>query len=310
MAQKIRYYTQGEDDRELPELQTPAESVTLPTAPATGAADPPAPSYDDSTRQRQRQLLGAYTGRGAFQYDPSNDPMYKIYRDRYVQNARLGMRDTMGQAAALTGGYGSSYAQGVGQQRYDETMRGLTDKIPELYQAAYARYQDEGDRLLKQYQLLGEQADREYSQYRDALGDWQTERAWQAQQDESAYGRSQDAYSRLYALIAGTGYQATPEELQAAGLSQEAADALRNEFYRSRGLPVPGAEAAATTQYVYVPQDGETKYTLEDALQDAQSVKHSNQREEIFRTYQQAIANGQTNFTLAQLQALWTKNHW
>ena len=262
MAQRIRYYTQGEDERDLPQVpateapalpQTPAAAQT-PAAPQVPTAPQP-PSYDDSARQQQRQAYSAWSSRGPFQYDPSKDPMYNIYRDRYVQNARLGMRDTMAQAAALTGGYGSSYAQGVGQQRYDETMRGLTDKIPELYEAAYARYQDEGDRLLRQYSLLGEQADRDYSQYRDALGDFQTERAWLAQQDETAYGRSQDAYTRLYALMANTGYQPTQEDLEAAGMTQEQADAVWKEFYRANGIPIPGT-APATPQVIYVPQGG------------------------------------------------------
>ena len=182
-------------ERMLEESQTPQQPT--PTLPET----PAAPVYDDSTRKRQNELYGQIAGRGPFSYDPKNDPLYGIYRDRYVQNGRMAMRDTMGQAAALTGGYGSSYGQAVGQQQYDASLQGLADVIPELYGQAYEEWQDEGDRMLKQYQMLGDQADEEYGRYRDELADWQYERAWEEQQNQSQYGRQQDAYARLYQLI-------------------------------------------------------------------------------------------------------------
>ena len=59
----------------------------------------------------------------------------------------------MGQAAALTGGYGSSYSQAVGQQQYDAYLQKLNGVVPELYQLAYSRYQDEGDELKDQYNM-------------------------------------------------------------------------------------------------------------------------------------------------------------
>ena len=222
-------------ERMLEESQTPQQPT--PTLPET----PAAPVYDDSTRKRQNELYGQIAGRGPFSYDPKNDPLYGIYRDRYVQNGRMAMRDTMGQAAALTGGYGSSYGQAVGQQQYDASLQGLADVIPELYGQAYEEWQDEGDRMLKQYQMLGDQADEEYGRYRDELADWQYERAWEEQQNQSQYGRQQDAYARLYQLIGSTGYMPSAEELAAAGMSQEAADALRNEYLRQTGqLPAAG----------------------------------------------------------------------
>ena len=63
-----------------------------------------------------------------------------------VSEGSRAMRDTMGQAAALTGGYGSSYAQSAGQQQYALYLQKLGEAMPELYQAAYERYSAEGDR--------------------------------------------------------------------------------------------------------------------------------------------------------------------
>lgn len=158
-----------------------------------------------STTAQEPSLTGLYeqiTQRPAFSYDVGRDPLYQQYRDRYVQQGQNAMRDTMGQAAALTGGYGSSYAQGVGQQTYDRYMQGLTDKIPELYSAAYSRYQDEGNRLMQQYSMA-----------KDV--------------ENTAYSRQQSAYQRLYSLIGSTGYQPTDEELAAAGMPREVANRIR-----------------------------------------------------------------------------------
>ena len=75
-----------------------------------------------------------------YNYHLDGDALYNRYRDLYTQNARRSMQDTMGQAASLTGGYGNTYGQSLGQQRYDETMRGLvTDIAPQLEQQAYTR---------------------------------------------------------------------------------------------------------------------------------------------------------------------------
>ena len=163
-------------------------------------------SYDDEIRDTYQQIMS----QPKFSYDLDGDALYQQYKDRYTQNAKLGMQDTMGQAAALTGGYGNSYAQGVGQQRYDETMRGLTDMIPQLEERAYQRWKGQGDALRDRYSMLNSMA--------------ATEQAG-----------AQEAYSRLYALIGSTGYMPTAEELAAAGMTQEAADALRNEYLRQTG---------------------------------------------------------------------------
>ena len=148
------------------------------------------------------ELYGQIQSRPDFQYDVSTDPLYQQYKDRYIQLGKTSMKDTMGQAAALTGGYGSSYAQGVGQQAYDRYMQGLSDKVPELYSAAYSRWQDEGNRLMQQYGLA-----------KDV--------------ENTAYGRQQDSYQQLYSMILSTGYQPTDDELAAANMPRDIANRLR-----------------------------------------------------------------------------------
>ena len=201
------------------------------------------PTYAGSYEGEMGELYDRITSREPFSYDAAKDPLYQAYKDEYIQGGKLAMKDTMGQAAALTGGYGSTYGQSVGQQTYDAYLKNLTDVIPTLYGMAYDQYKDQGDQLLKQYGLLGDLRDQEYGRYRDALGDWEGERAYAAQleaedykrrtaAENTAYNRQQDAYANLYAAIKASGYVPSDYELQAAGMTRAAADAIAAEYQR------------------------------------------------------------------------------
>lgn len=178
------------------------------------------------------ELYAAITGRPAFSYTPGSDPLYRSYADRYIQNGRLAMRDTMGQSAALTGGYGSSYAQSAGQQRYDEYLRSLGEVLPELYGKAWERYQAECQALRDAYSLNWQRRDDAYRRGRDELADSRYLSEQELKAAERSYKQQQDSYNQLYKLIAETGYEPTDEELAAAGLSREQAEALRKEYRR------------------------------------------------------------------------------
>ena len=188
--------------------------------------------YEVNADREVEQLYTAITQRPAFSYAPASDPLYRGYADRYVQGGRLAMRDTVGQSAALTGGYASSYAQSAGQQRYDEYLRQLGEVLPELYGQAWERYRAEGADLREQYGLAGARRADQYRRGRDALADQRWESEQQQKAAERAYRQQQDSYAQLYKLIASTGYQPTDAELEAAGLSRAQAEALRYEYLR------------------------------------------------------------------------------
>ena len=128
-------------------------------------------TYGESMKDAMQKVLN----RDKFQYDLNGDALYQQYKDRYIQQGKQAMMDTMGQASALTGGYGNSYAQQAGQQTYQGYLQGLNDKVPELYRLALDRYNQEGTDLLNKYGLLSDQYDKEYSRYRDSVGDWRAQ---------------------------------------------------------------------------------------------------------------------------------------
>ena len=140
--------------------------------------------YQSRYRDQLQSMMDQIMNREPFQYDASADPLFQIYQDQYILGGKRAMQDAMGQAAAMTGGYGNSYAQTVGQQTYNQYMENLMGMIPELSQMAYGRYQDEGEALERNYGLLKAEEDQDYNRYRDIIGDWQNER----QLAENTYG--------------------------------------------------------------------------------------------------------------------------
>lgn len=117
-------------------------------------------------------LYDQITNRKPFQYDLNQDALYQQYKEQYQRLGRTAMQDTMGQAASLTGGYGSTYAEQVGQQTYNAYLQSLNDIVPELYDRAYGRYQDEGQDLYNRYGLVEGRESMDYSKYRDTVSDY------------------------------------------------------------------------------------------------------------------------------------------
>ena len=187
-------------------VSQPTTSAT-PTAPTTPAQTTPAaaatqveqPKYQESDTVKQAQALlqqqmaqkpGEYQSqwqsqldavmdkilnREKFSYDMNADALYQQYKGQATTQGKQASMDVMGQAAALTGGYGNSYAQTVGQQTYQGYLQNLNDKIPELYQLAMDQYNQEGDALIQQYGMYADREEQDYGRYRDQVGDYNTE---------------------------------------------------------------------------------------------------------------------------------------
>ena len=79
-----------------------------------------------------------------FSYDLNGDMLYQQYADQYTTQGKLASMDVAGQAAAMTGGYGNSYAQTEGQQAYQGYLQQLNEVVPELYGMALDKYNQEG----------------------------------------------------------------------------------------------------------------------------------------------------------------------
>lgn len=219
-------------------------SVNQPTAAVQGTTVQPAATqsqagYQSKWQQGLDDTMEKILNREKFSYDLNGDALWNQYKDQYTQQGKMAMLDTMGQAAAMTGGYGNSYAQTVGQQTYQGYLQQMNEMIPELYQLALSKYQMEGDELMDQYGLLADQDDREYNRYvddrnyeyqvgRDQVADSQWQQEFDYQQDRDAV--SDQRYDQEWA------YQQSRDELEDQRYDQEWAyqqdrDAVSDQRY-------------------------------------------------------------------------------
>lgn len=155
-------------------------------------------AYESSWEQQIGAVLDKILNREGFSYDVNADALYSRYADTYARQGQQAMKNAYGQAAALTGGYGNSYAQTAARQAYDSSQQQLQDMIPALYELAMERYRLEGDNLHSALSLLQQQENQSYSRYQDALSGWRSDRQQLADSYQDAYNRYRDSRDYAY----------------------------------------------------------------------------------------------------------------
>lgn len=159
-------------------------------------------AYTSQYDQKVNDLYGKIENREPFVYNAADDQLYQQYVDRYQNMGRKAMMDTVGQGAALTGGYTNSYAQNVGQQAYDEYLKGLNDKLMETYQLAYGQYKDQGQDMYNLFNAAGTLAGTDFDRYmQESQFDWNK----QMQQAQLDLQREQFEWQKEQAAAAAAG---------------------------------------------------------------------------------------------------------
>ncbi len=190
----------GSTAKRLQELErgyTPSDDVTAARAYRDSVAALEPGAYQSRFEDRLQELYDQIAGREAFDYDPEEDESYQRYARLYAARGAAAMEDTLGKAAALTGGYGSSYAQGAGQQAYNGYLQELAALVPELRQAALAEYRQEGQALTDRYSMLAQQEKNDYARWQDERSDWQKLLAAAQEEYESADSSDRKLYQAL-----------------------------------------------------------------------------------------------------------------
>lgn len=164
-------------------------------------------NFNSQYTQQLESLYDKIMNRDKFSYDVAGDPLYQQYKNQYAQMGQLAMQDAIGNASALTGGYGNSWAETAGNQAYQAYLQQLNNKVPELYESAFDRYTQEGNDLQNQLALTSELYENDYQKYMDNLAYMQQ--------------MQQTAYSQVMSMI-NAGLTPPDELIAAAGLSKDA----------------------------------------------------------------------------------------
>lgn len=202
-------------------------------------------AYQSSWEPQLKAAMDQILNREDFRYNLRGDALYQQYRDQAVRNGRMAMMDTMGQAAAMTGGYGNSYAQNVGQQAYQQNLASLNDRIPELYALALERYRMQGDELRGRYDLLQGREDQDYGRYRDGVADWQSDarRLWETYTDQRDFD-----YNGYRDTVADSQWQAEFDDSRMRYLLEWLDEHPQEEKKKSSGSSGSAAKPAAKTE--------------------------------------------------------------
>ncbi len=131
--------------------------------------------YTFSDAELLTQTQNEFFNKEKFSYDLESDPLYNQYKKSYIEQGKQAMEDSVGNAAALSGGYSNSYAQTVGAKAYNSYLDKLNNVIPELYEAAYSRYNDELKNLENKLGYLSDKNKEEYSRYLDSYSHYSDE---------------------------------------------------------------------------------------------------------------------------------------
>lgn len=229
-------------------------------------------AYESALTPQLTQQFEAIMNRQPFRYDLGSDPLFQQYTDQYVQKGRRAMQDTMGQAAAMTGGYGNSYAQGAGQAAYGNYLQELNAMAPQFQQNAYTRWQGEGAEMMDRYNALQTREENEYGRYQDAVNAYYADLDRAQQAADNAYDREYGQYmdqlnydqqkaeweqkvqseNRDYAyntalMILQGGQMPSSELLKAAGLSEADAKALMAMYAPKKSSSGSGDKKNTTT---------------------------------------------------------------
>lgn len=148
-------------------------------------------SYTDQIQA----LMAQIQGREDFSYDVSQDTLFQQSLASAMASGKTAMQDTIGQASALTGGYGSTYATSAGNQAYNGYIQDAYANLPEYYQMALEAYQMEGQEMYDQLGMLRDADATEYGRLYDAwnVNNTNAQNLW-AQE----YGAWQDGIANAY----------------------------------------------------------------------------------------------------------------
>ena len=134
------------------------------------------PSFDDDYSADIKKLYKKLTDREKFSYNPYEDELYSYYLDAYRREGSRAMEDLLGKLSASTGGIASSYATLAASQAYDYYNQKAADVIPQLYESAYKKHNDETKNLINELLSVQDMRKADYDIYQDAVKEYEKDR--------------------------------------------------------------------------------------------------------------------------------------
>lgn len=143
------------------------------------------------TSKYQPQIDEALNKVTNWSYDPLQDANYQALAKVYEARGNTAAKNSLADAAALNGGYGTSYAVSAAQQARNQYNQELAALVPDLEQTAYQR-------ATGTLGALRDADDTDYARFRDTEGDRQWKYGMDYQNWRDRVADSQWDYDRRY----------------------------------------------------------------------------------------------------------------
>lgn len=187
------------------------------------------------------QIEAAINRINNWSYDPLQDASYQALAKVYGARGNLAAKNSLADAAALNGGYGSSYAVSAAQQARNQYNQELASLVPQLEQASYERQQNSLNALMDLDNML-------YSRFSD-----DENRRLQGKQfglDVAGYNEGNKQYAADYGLkVFDTN---TQNQLAKANFGLDTWQANRNDYWTGKNYKADNLTTALSTGLNYL----------------------------------------------------------
>jgi hypothetical protein len=148
---------------------------------------------------RNKETMDALTGQVGSGYDGSTlAKAYQQYREQAVDAAAKSAENAQATAAALAGGYGSSYADSVARQNQAAALEGIASAVPGLRSKALTEYQNEQNGLLAALSGMGTTEALDRSAYGSNLANYNNQLNFLRRQSAQARNENDNFWNNVW----------------------------------------------------------------------------------------------------------------
>ena len=187
--------------------------------------------FQNPYQSQYDQALNAVMNQKGWSYNPENDQAYQAAKKQYLREADRATQNTMGQAAAMTGGIPSTAAVNAASQAGDYYRTQLSDQLGSYMDRSYQRYVDaignDFDRLSAIRSMSNDARDQYDTDRNFGYNQWTDDLGYRTDREQTEYERKQaeqqykdavdldmvDSYMAQYEATGDRNYRLKAEEI-------------------------------------------------------------------------------------------------
>lgn len=195
---------------------------------------------------RNKETMDALTGQVGSGYDGSTlAKAYQQYREQATDAAAKSAENAQATAAALAGGYGSSYADSVARQNQAAALEGIASAVPGLRSKALTEYQNEQNGLLAALSGMGTTEALDRSAYGSNLANYYNQLNFLRSQSAQARNENDNFWNNVWNGIKTAGNVVKTAYDGYMGYTSQTQAATAQAINQAVKLKADGADDAA-----------------------------------------------------------------